>query len=418
MLNKLTLTNIEHWAFCLLMIAFFAPGNTIGFVLVSIVIITIIKFIKKQHLFRGYRELILFPVLFFALLIGMIYTSNTRDGWSIIERHYGLIGIPILTISIQQFSKQQRKNLLSIFIATGVITGLICIGAATWHYISTGTVYTATQKGHFVYNNFMHHRLSSPIQLHAIYYSLYLSFAAIAVLNRLLYEKLKLSSKLMYIFVFMFFCVMIFLLKSSIFALFFPLACLILLFFRYRKQLFSSVRTQIALVIVVIGLGVFSFKGVQSKLESFSLKYELSDEHLTPLQMRLAMWECASETIKESPWIGQGTGDGDDQIVQSYEEMDFIIGAEDRYNAHNMYLQYWLTNGIVTSLIFVAILFMLFRRAIRNRNWVFFSFTLLFAAFSLTESTMLRQNGIVFFLVISSLFYWFPKLWDESQERA
>ncbi|MFK7784251.1 MAG: O-antigen ligase family protein [Crocinitomicaceae bacterium] len=416
MLSKLTLTNIEYWAFCLLMVAFFAPGNTIGFVLVTIVIITIIKFVKKKHLFRGYGGLILFPILLCSLLLGMIYTSNTRDGWSIIERHYGLIGIPILMISIQQFSKQQRKNLLSVFIATGVVTGLICIGAATWHYISTGTVYTATQKGHFVYNNFMHHRLSSPIQLHAIYYSLYLAFAAIVVLNRFLYEKLTLGSKLMYVSVFAFFCVLILLLKSSIFALFFPLSCLLLLFFRFRKQLFSSLRAKIALVVILVGTSIFSYKGVQSKLESFSLDYELSDEHLTPLNMRMAMWECSWDVIKDSPWIGNGTGDGDNDLIRRYEQLGFTIGAKDRYNAHNMYLQYWLTNGIFTSLIFIGILGLLFRRAIRNRNWVFLSFVLLFAAFSCTESTMLRQNGIVFFLVISSLFYWFPKLWDESQE--
>jgi O-antigen ligase len=418
MLSKPTLENIEYWAFCLLMIAFFAPGNTIGFVLVTLVLITIIKFIKKKHFFKGYGALNLFPLLFFVLLAGMMHTSNTHDGWAIIERHYGLIGIPLLTISIQQFTKQQRKNLLSIFVVTGVVTGLICLGAATWHYISTGTVYTLTQKDHFVYNNFMHHRLSSPIQLHAIYYSLYLAFAAIVVLNRLLYEKLNANKKLIYGLVFVFFCVMIFLLKSSIFAFVFPLACLVLLFFRYRKQLLSSIRTQIAVVIIVIGAGFFSYKGVQSKLESFSLDYELSDEHLTPLKMRLAMWECAWETIKKSQWHGHGTGDGDDELIKTYEELGFTIGAKDRYNAHNMYLQYWMTNGFIALVIFLFILTLLFREAVRNKNWVFFSFVLLFAAFSITESTMLRQNGIVFFLVISSLFYWYPKLWDESQEPA
>lgn len=418
MLNKLTLTNIEYWAFCLLMMAFFAPGNTIGFVLVTIVLITLVKFVKKQHPFKGYAGLILLPILFAILLLGMLHTSNTKDGWAIIERHYGLIGIPILTISIQQFSSQQRKNLLSVFIATGVVTGIICIAVASKHYFDTGTVYTATQKGHFVYNHFMHHRLSSPIQLHAIYYSLYLAFAAIVVLNRLLYERLNWSRKLLYGLIFVFFCVLILLLKSSIFALFFPLACLILLFFRYRKQLLSSARTQIALLLILIGTCVFSYKGMQSKLETFSLQYELSDAHLTPLKMRLAMWECTWETITDAPWTGQGTGDGDDELINTYERLGFTIGANDRYNAHNMYLQYWLTNGIFAAMVFIAILIVLLRRAIRNSNLVFLSFVLLFAAFSFTESTMLRQNGIVFFLVISSLFYWHPKLWDESHELA
>ena len=296
------------------------------------------------------------------------------------------------------------------------MTSLICLGAATWHYISNGTVYTLTQKDHFVYNNFMHHRLSSPIQLHAIYYSLYLAFAAIAVLNRLLYEKLNSRKKLLYGLVFVFFCVMIFLLKSSIFAFVFPIACLMLLFFRYQQQLMSTARSQITMVIIVIGAGFFSYMGVRTKLESFSLDYELSDEHLTPLKMRLAMWECTWETIKEEPLLGHGTGDGDIQLISTYEKMRFTIGATDRYNAHNMYLQYWLTNGFIAAFIFIGILQLLFRSAIRNKNWVFFSFVLLFAAFSVTESTMLRQNGIVFFLVMSSLFYWSPKLWDESQE--
>ncbi|NVK64080.1 MAG: O-antigen ligase family protein [Flavobacteriales bacterium] len=417
-MRSIKLTDIEFWGYCLLMISFFLPGNAMGFALVFLVLLTIVKFIQKKHAFKGYSGLILYPVLFLLLLVGMIYTQNTKDGWGIIERHYALIGVPILAASIKQFSSKQKEAIMNVFIATGVITALICLGVATNHYLTTGTVYTATQKDHFVYNHFMHHRLSSPLQLHAIYYSLYLSFAALILLNRILHSSAKMTTKFLYALIFVFFAVMLFLLKSSIFAFAFPLASLLLVFFRYRKTLLGSLKMKLVLSAIVVLAGIFSYIGIQSKLESFSLKYELSDDHLTPLTMRMAIWECTWETIQEAPFIGKGTGDGDDELFATYEELGFTIGANDRFNAHNMYLQYWLTNGITTALLFVLILFVLARRAINHRNMVFFSFIFLFAAFSLTESTMLRQNGIVFFLVISSLFYWSPRIWDHSQSTA
>lgn len=417
-MRSIQLTDIEFWGYCLLMISFYLPGNAMGFALVFLALLTVLKFIKRKHAFKGYSGLIVYPILFLFLIAGMIYTENMKDGWGIIERHYVLIGAPILTASVIQFSKQQKDRMMDVFIATGVVTGLICIGVATHHFLDTGTVYTATQKDHFVYNHFMHHRLSSPLKLHAIYYSLYLSLGGLVILNRVLHHPSKLKIKLLYGFILAFFVVMLFLLKSSIFALAFPIACLLLIFFRYRKVVLSSLKMKIALSMTVFIVGVFSYIGIQSKLESFSLKYELSDDHLTPLTMRMSIWECTWETIKEAPLTGQGTGDGDDELVATYDELGFTIGASDRFNAHNMYLQYWLTNGIATALLFVLILFFLARRALKHQNMVYFGFIFLFAAFSLTESTMLRQNGVVFFLVISSLFYWSPRLWDHSQKSA
>lgn len=417
-MRNINLTHIEFWGYCLLMISFFVPGNAMGFALVFLVLLTLLKFIKKQHAFKGYSGLILYPALFVLLLIGMIYTENSKDGWGIIERHYALIGVPILTASVTQFSQKQKTLIMNVLIATGAVTALICLSVATNHYFTTGTVYTTTQKDHFVYNHFMHHRLSSPLQLHAIYYSLYLSFGALVLLNRLLHKSAKLRIQLLYGLLFVFFIGMLFLLKSSIFALVFPLACLLLIFFRFRKALLGSMKMKIAVLAIVLLAGVASYIGIQSKIESFSTKYELSDDHLTPLTMRLAIWECTWKTIQEAPAVGQGTGDGDDTLFATYDKLGFTIGANDHFNAHNMYLQYWLTNGIVAALLFVVILLMFARRAFKHRNMLFFGFILLFAAFSLTESTMLRQNGVVFFLVISSLFYWSPRIWDHSQTTA
>ena len=419
MLNFFNLKNIELWAFCFLMLSFFLPIKINSVSIILLGVIASYKLVTKQHLFRGYSGLWLYLMLFIILIVGLLYTTDLKEGVNIVERHLSLLIAPIITISIIQFSVKQQQLLLDVFIGMATLVGLYCIGVAILHYINTGTVYTLTQKDHFVYNHFMHQRLTAPVQLHAIYYTFFISVANVSILNQLLSKNLifSLKKKILYASIFLFFCLLIFLLKSSLFAFVFPVGCLILLFVRFRKKILSS--TKLKLIVVGVGLisGVFMYQGVKTKIETFSTTYNLSDDHLSPLTMRLAMWECSWEVVKSNWLLGVGTGDGKEVTLAKYQQMGFNIGFQDKFNTHNMYLQYWLSNGIGVFLLFLTILIFLFIKAIKSKNLIFFLFILFFSFFCLTESTMLRQKGIVFFVFLSTMFYWCPSMWNLQNEK-
>ena len=412
-----TLKNIEFFLFSFLMVSFYLKNNLNGFIIFLLAIVTLLKFITKQHVFRGYSGLVLFPILFLVLIIGQIHTQDIKEGWTLVERNLSLFIVPIIASSVQQFNTTQQRLLANFFIFSGVIIGLYCIGFATVNALDTGTVYTTKHANHFIYNNFMHHRLTAPVGLHAIYYSLYIGFANIILLYRLFYEKLSFKKRLFYSLVFIFICLLLFLLKSALFAFAFSLMCLLLIIIKYGHLFFISKKTGLLILFAVLVLSFFMFKGVQSKLESFSLTYNLSDDHLTPLTMRLSLWECAWAGIKDNWLWGVGTGDAQHELLAKYKAMNFKIGYDNDFNAHNMYLNYWLSNGLLALLAFIGMFFISIKRALKQKNFIYFSMAFLFAFFSITESTMRTQKGLVFFVVFASLFYWVPNLWQKKGEE-
>jgi len=399
------------------MLSFFMPKPTSSLAIIFLSLISVFKFIQKKHLFKNYKGLWGFPVLFIILLVGMFYTAELKEGWKIIERSLSFVIAPIITISILEFNKKQKQQLIDIFIVAGVLASLICLSIATVYYIETGTVYSSTHKGHFIYNHFLSQLLVRPIKMHAIYFSLYLSFINIYILQTLLNKDISSTRKKIYASVFLYFCIFLVLLKSAMFQFLFPLVCLLVLWNVFQKKILGSTKSKLITFMVIGGVSVLAYQGIQSKLESFSLEYNLSDSHLYPLTMRFAMWECSWEAIQQNWLVGTGTGDGHSKLLNTYKEMNFHIGFEEGFNSHNMYLQYWLSNGILSVLLFATIISILFIGAFKARNLVFISLVLFLAGFSITESTMLRADGIIFFTFLLSMFYWEPSLWNFSDEK-
>jgi len=300
---------------------------------------------------------------------------------------------------------------LDLFIYLAAAAGVYCLVYASWAYWESGTLYPTGQTGHFIYNRFMHHKLSSAIGMHAIYFSFYCSFAGIALLQKVLFQEHR--SKLFWglnLCLVLFFAGLLFLLKSSLFAFVFPLVCLLLLFLRFKAKL-SDRRYLFVFVLISILIGMFSYEGVKSKLGSFKTQFAFDDTQMSPLVMRLALWKSSWELIQQNPFLGVGTGDGQDKLMEEFKRVRFQIGETSNFNVHNMYLQYWMSNGVFATVFFLIFLLMLFNKAIKHRNFLFFAFVLFFSFFSITESTMLKQKGIVFFVFFAFLFITDPNCW-------
>jgi len=87
------------------------------------------------------------------------------------------------------------------------------------------------------------------------------------------------------------------------------------------------------------------------------------------------------------------------------------------FNLHNQYLEYFLKFGLIGLLYFLTILFLSFRKAIKEKNKLYFSFLLIFCLFSLTESNLEVQRGIVFFVLINAIFYFFPQPTEQKENE-
>lgn len=396
------------FSYCLLMVSFFLPlkYNSISLILIGLISLTKLKYIVLKH--KNHSIIVLF-CLFFAFIVGGIfYTENLKEGWSIVERHYSLLFIPFFAPTFGLLTINQRKRIINVFIFTLICVSLYCLVYAIVDYFKTGSVYIPGYSGYPIYNKFMHHRLVEPVNMHAIFFSLYLSFSTIIILYRLIknfnhynhWEKLGYSLIIAYLLVFLI------LLKSSLFAFALPIAIGLLFIFYFRDKLLKSKRTKSLFIALIVLIGTFSFYGVSSKINDFSINFRLDDPTINSFKIRLGIWTCSWETIKESWFLGYGTGDANNALYKTYQEKNFIIGIEDKFNAHNMYLQYWMSNGILALLIYLSILLFFAVNFLKKGQIVGFLTVFLFAMFSLTESTMLKQNGIVFFILFSTIFYY------------
>lgn len=394
----------------LVILSFFLPNRVNSIALLILGLSSFLPALKNRRSFIT-KENIVSILLFTTLCVGLLYTENKKEGYAIVERSVCFVLIPFLITPFKLFSRQQKQALLTWFIGTVFIASLYCFGLAIYEFFESGTAYPTGQTGHFTYNRFMHQRLSSNIGMHAIYLSFYCSFAAIAALHRVLFTNRPKRATLVWnTFLVMFFAGFIFLLKSSLFAFVFPLSCILIVFLRVKNHLLSPKYALAFLLMSLLSI-VFSYKGIQSKLDNFNTSFNFEDQSMRPLAMRLAFWTSAWEVIQEHPFLGAGTGDGQDELVKEYQRVHFSIGEKNNFNAHNMYLQYWISNGVLMPLLFVVFLSMLFVKAVQHRNFLFFAFTLYFTFFSLTESTMLKQKGILFFVFFAFLFISDPPCW-------
>ena len=106
--------------------------------------------------------------------------------------------------------------------------------------IAHKTMYVIPNDTHFIYNVFMHHRLTDPLGLHAVYLALFVAFSALALLYQLLKVKLSRLNRILNFGLIVFFCGFLYLLKSANISVGFVICVLIMLFVHFRPRWKSS----------------------------------------------------------------------------------------------------------------------------------------------------------------------------------
>ncbi|GAA4273204.1 hypothetical protein GCM10022258_24980 [Aquimarina gracilis] len=116
---------------------------------------------------------------------------------------------------------------------------------------------------------------------------------------------------------------------------------------------------------------------------------------------RLLTWDASVKLIEEAPILGYGIGDTNDVLIEKYKELNYISNYQNKYNAHNQFLQTFLQTGIFGFGVLVNIFVLLAIRMNRSRNEVAVYVILFISLFF--ESMLVRFNGIVFFSIIIPL---------------
>ena len=148
-----------------------------------------------------------------------------------------------------------------------------------------------------------------------------------------------------------------------------------------------------------------TYGGIQARL--LDIRYQLhhaSNPSGHSILERIEYWKNAWAII-ENHWIlGVGTGDVDDAMQEMYNKRQSPLTPERRLRAHNSYLTYYLTFGILGFLFFLFFQLKFIIQQWKWKQWIGFLFGIIALVTFLFEDTLESQMGITMFAFFYAVF--------------
>jgi O-antigen ligase len=120
------------------------------------------------------------------------------------------------------------------------------------------------------------------------------------------------------------------------------------------------------------------------------------------LTIRLAKWSVYYDIFTTKSLLGTTLGDIGDVRKEKYLEKGFNDLALHNYNAHNQYLEILATLGILGFAVFLMLLF--YPLVKKEADALYVPFLIICLITFCTESLLLRQQGILFFMFFYSVY--------------
>ncbi|MBA5629202.1 O-antigen ligase family protein [Moheibacter lacus] len=229
------------------------------------------------------------------------------------------------------------------------------------------------------------------------------------------------------------FCVCLYLVRyqrKKRIKIFHYLLCLIFCIF----ILFISARLSILSLLIIIGVAVFyaknkkrtllislggivvmAFAGVLnpnfiSRLTAGFEQDKLEIQKIILLEPRSHIWQCSAKIVKSNSatWMGLGFKNSINQLEDCYLTHENFLNEEhrkffvkSRFNSHNQFINFYLSSGIFSLIVFLIIFVMLFKS--QYKNYVSFALVLALFLFCIFENVLSRQLGAMMFGVVLSI---------------
>ncbi|NQV02915.1 MAG: O-antigen ligase family protein, partial [Bacteroidia bacterium] len=346
------------------------------------------------------QHLLLFTGLYFIYLIGLLYTSNMEYARFDIEVKLSLLVFPLLfaTIDGRVFSFLRINYIFLTYIAGCLTASIVCLINALIRYGDTGDA-----------DVFFYTQLS--ILHHSGYLAMFVNFAVVLVVF-LTDDHLRLFKWWHLVFItllLVFFNLVVVLLSSKMGILSLIVIYLLMTFIFFFSKPF---RIKAIFPLVMLGTVILFLLLFPQTMERVERTTNVV-ENINSLQAdaeestgeRILVWQSAWHIIQEHPFLGVGTGDVKDALLEEYSLNGIKYAYSRRLDAHNQYLQTYLSVGLIGFIVLVTMLAWPGVLAFRRKNYIYFFFLLLFSMNILTESMFENQAGVVFYAFFNALLF-------------
>ena len=351
-------------------------------------------FKEKWNLLKKNPYAWLFSSVYLIHVLAMIYTTNVAFGLFDLQIKLSLLIMPLVFFSSKmKLIDENRQKIFLLFVISCFFAALICLVKSAWNY--TSSIYI------FYYESFS-------FFMHPAYFSMYLNLALLMILFDL--ESIwtgHVFAKIFLLFCCVFFPFAIILLSSKIG---FLMMGIIFVFFA-SYMVFVKRKFYIGIVSIVLFLSslLYLIFFSQAAFDRFKLSsYALfNDSKLDPKEgttVRMHIWKAGLELVSDSPWIGYGTGDIKDVLMNKYLDKGILEAYKYKLNAHNQFIQICIATGLLGFIILLLSFFYPMLVSFRLKNYLYALFLLTIILNLLVESMLETQAGVIFYAFFNSLF--------------
>lgn len=381
---KINIHNAYHYALCFLAFSLSFPSTLFPVGIASLAITAIILRFKEKNTQIDRRMTLFYVVIFAYIALRVIGNEDVRYGLRVLERNLPLLLVPLLILpnKIKQPKDFYRSFVLGISLAS-IIT-LIGVGydqfiivkeEPTWYF-------SAIEDYGF----------------HATYMAMYALVGIVMLSERKLFTQTKTIaiSTLLSLFV---------LFSSSRMALIVLLLLLVIKAISSGKKIFYYGLALVGVILIAVFSFSEDFRFKINQLKDFQGFTHYDNNNYGSVSVRVAKIKASTMLWNENKWLGKGTGDTREALVQKYrsKEIECWPCARERYNSHNQYLNVLAAYGIVGLFLFGAWITFLLITAWKGNNKLLLGVLFIFLMISLTESILEAQRGVI--LVFLLLYY-------------
>ncbi|GAA4967557.1 O-antigen ligase family protein [Algibacter aquimarinus] len=362
----------------------------------SLILLTVFSFlsfdVKKVNL---KKEVVIFYLFF---LIILIYSLVFKE-YKYIERNISFFLFPLLMLNINKelIKKAFIKNIIFYSFSLGLLFYSFRI---IIYYLVTGT---AVETGApLIWYSFydLKRVLFSNNELgqifHSVYYSVYSICSVLFLIFNLKYVKHKWLSCLLIFFHIIF----VFIAASRI--SYITITILILIFIIKIK----NKKISVSLLLITV-LSFFCFSKLVLNNEYSYLYHKFVEDVPYAVDFRINLWSNSCKIFFNNlKGIGFKNFHEELHILNSTTLPQGPLGSEgSKYNAHNLFLEFFCALGMIGGFYFIFVIRAIFKRALEKKNETLFYLIVTLSISFLTESFLLRQYGIIFFMFFVTLFW-------------
>ncbi len=347
------------------------------------------------------RMVVLFSLLYIVSGIGMLYTSNIEEGWFRMQQRIPLLLFPIVLGTSSALNDTAIKKICYHFVAATSIACLASFVYKLFEYLHTGNPTMITGHDLIIFPD-----------LYPYILGLFCNLCIIIILQALPECSPGRTKWLLALIVFLSLFILLLSTRTII-------ACwmIVILFFVFRYLTVPLHRVLVGLTMIFIlvtsGAAIPSLGKQWKELINFSNAHSIQLDKDASLNqswggkaIRVAIWNCSMDVVREHWLTGVGTGDIQDSLQTAYENRKFFFASRyNRYNTHDQYLQILVGHGIGGLAVFLLCLIVpvFYLKGSPFRN-TYLLFLLLFAIGGVTEVMLDVNKGIVWYSFFNSIF--------------